>query len=863
MVVRYNPTVQPRPVAQTRFRLTTTPETFGAAEGRAMQTMGAGLLDVSEAMGLRQQLEKDAERRQQQEAYRGDIRQLSYDAEQGYFAKTGTQALGDNRQSYAERLEEARNRRAAQLTGAERERFMRETSDMTMSALDRATQHEAQQSRETVTKSFEATVNGFAEDALLAWNDDRNFQFNMDKAVEAELQAAAIMGLPQEVMSELRRARISELQRSRAILMADQDPTAAMEYIEAVGDQLTSEHRRELETNLEPLVRQHRVDRYMQQFMVPAGQTPQGNTPGMPGYRAAVANAESGGGRNMRNPNGTAQGWYGFTDGTWIAEIDRMRRAGVLPPEMQGMTHQQIMDARHDERLSGIVHDFWAETNANMLRQRGLPVDNVTMYTVHHFGRGAGPALVAASRSNPSKLASEVYRENGWNWSGVVAANPWVKNGMTVGELMAGTAGHIGRAAGFAPRLQFDAASAYAFATTIEDLEEREAFIKAVEAREALIQRQRGAAQAQVMNDATEAYLENGETSLSLEQQMRLGLDGVNTFRDMVYKHQTGSLTTDPSVFTALSDMMASQDPRRLAEFAEENSLEKFADRLSLEDMRYFTQQRSRIRGELEGQQLTKEQIAANPGMAIRIESEHRTDIDRTLEAMGTSESNKPQHRMLMERQLRQRMLDFYNREGRVPVQHEWQQMLDALVLPTNQREGTLGFGGQIPLFRGDAFGDGSQVEIEVAYANVPASERERITAALTAATGRVPTRDEVARYYEDLTLNRGGMGMQPLDADMVPPEHMRFLLSQGKSSESIAQYWQEYVMGVISGDINPMEVPFSDAELDPAAMFEVPRPSPAAPPPGAEDAEAAPVREPVLDAEGEAYELPGPANWQ
>jgi hypothetical protein len=139
-------------------------------------------------------------------------------------------------------------------------------------------------------------------------------------------------------------------------------------------------------------------------------------------YADQVIAAESGGNPNATNPYSSAAGLGGFTNQTWLDTVRAHR-----PDLMRQYSPQEILSMRSDPRLASEMIDALASDNADVLRRKGLPVNQGTLYLAHFAGPGGASGLLNADDAAPvsSVLSPDAMR-----------ANPFLAK-MTVGDLKA------------------------------------------------------------------------------------------------------------------------------------------------------------------------------------------------------------------------------------------------------------------------------------------------------------------------------------------------------------------------------------------------------------------------------------------
>jgi hypothetical protein len=121
-------------------------------------------------------------------------------------------------------------------------------------------------------------------------------------------------------------------------------------------------------------------------------------------YYASIRAAESGGNDRAKNPTSTATGRYQFLQGTW-------QEVAKKHPEL-GLTADGRYDAGQQERA---IRAFTAD-NAAVLRSKGVPITNGSLYAAHFLGAGAAPAAYRAAPNTPMSaiVGPKVIEANGF-----------------------------------------------------------------------------------------------------------------------------------------------------------------------------------------------------------------------------------------------------------------------------------------------------------------------------------------------------------------------------------------------------------------------------------------------------------------
>jgi len=116
-----------------------------------------------------------------------------------------------------------------------------------------------------------------------------------------------------------------------------------------------------------------------------------------------TAIAESGGVASAKNPLSSATGLHQFTKGTWMNMVEKYR-----PDLLEGRTRNDVLSLRTDPNLSTEMAGNLARENAAYLEDRGLPVNEGSLYLSHFLGSGAAADVLRAAPDTPiSNLVGE------------------------------------------------------------------------------------------------------------------------------------------------------------------------------------------------------------------------------------------------------------------------------------------------------------------------------------------------------------------------------------------------------------------------------------------------------------------------
>lgn len=121
-----------------------------------------------------------------------------------------------------------------------------------------------------------------------------------------------------------------------------------------------------------------------------------------------IKQVESSGDAGAQNPDSSAAGLFGFTDGTWVEQ------AREALPEAKGMTREEVLALRDDPDLQETVMQHFTEGNAQALEEKGFEGTPANIYTVHFAGRTGGITILEADEGEAlsSVLSADAMEAN-------------------------------------------------------------------------------------------------------------------------------------------------------------------------------------------------------------------------------------------------------------------------------------------------------------------------------------------------------------------------------------------------------------------------------------------------------------------
>jgi hypothetical protein len=143
-----------------------------------------------------------------------------------------------------------------------------------------------------------------------------------------------------------------------------------------------------------------------------------------------IIRAESNGDPNAKNRRSSALGLGQFLDETWLDMIRSHR-----PDLAKGRNETEILELRRDATLAREITTRFAERNAAMLKQRGLPVTPGNVYLAHFAGGAGAVAILSATEHTDAALVMASADATGQTKrERIVKANPFLER-FTIADL--------------------------------------------------------------------------------------------------------------------------------------------------------------------------------------------------------------------------------------------------------------------------------------------------------------------------------------------------------------------------------------------------------------------------------------------
>ncbi|MFZ5675980.1 MAG: hypothetical protein ACOZAM_23735 [Pseudomonadota bacterium] len=424
IVPEYQRSVALRPSNQQGIDVNATPEAFGAAIGRGMQSLAQGVADVGKAVEVRQAIEDETIARSARNAYMADKDNLMY-GDDGFAGKTGKAAL-DGYDGFGKSLGELRLKHSAGLTPTQQKLFNRAIDPIETDARRSGMIH---RSGELKNFTVEAATNGadaLKQEAVNSYGDDAK----RAKYLQAGLQELAVlgekMGWAPEKLRQIQADYVSDANKLTALRIAQDDPIEAVEFITKHSEEFsTVDHINTLRD-----VARSAGDAVGRDGI--ATRKARGVEP-VDAVVNKIIGVESGGNPAARNPRSTAAGLGQFVDDTWVAMLRKYR-----PTLAAGKSRAELIEMKSSAGLSREMTKRYAEENASILQMAGFQASAGNVYLAHFLGPGGAKTILGAG--DAASVSSVLP-------PAVIDANPFLR-GMTVADIKDWAAKKMGGEAG-------------------------------------------------------------------------------------------------------------------------------------------------------------------------------------------------------------------------------------------------------------------------------------------------------------------------------------------------------------------------------------------------------------------------------
>ena len=253
-VPEYTPQERIRSGFRQKSSVQTNPDAFGAGIGRATQTLGDGIVNVSDALVLREQIKANADALSAYNNYRSNLSEVRT----GYLSRTGENGLNIKEESDQEFFK-IRQQFTQGLSGRALRLFNERADNLDFQSQSMILNHEAAQTRSYIVDQHTASIASLVEDAAAFSNNEKLFNENLQLATDQQRQLSVLEGSSSEATQQAIDKLTSTAVRARVELQIENDPIAANNIFNNYRNKLTVADSYYLKKRLEPLVLNQRA----------------------------------------------------------------------------------------------------------------------------------------------------------------------------------------------------------------------------------------------------------------------------------------------------------------------------------------------------------------------------------------------------------------------------------------------------------------------------------------------------------------------------------------------------------------------------------------------------------------------------
>lgn len=768
-VPTFQPTVRDRPIFQQSVNVQASADDMGAAVGRGMQGLAAGISDMGDAFAQVRALEDEAAVRDARNRYIAESDVLKYDPDRGFLQKEGKAAI-DAYPEFQREIGQLRKNivTSTKLTTGQQRMFARAVEPLEADAGRQAIIHKGNALKNYISDDLESSVETFANQAMLNANDPALVQKYIAAGQLEIRRQGELSGWGDDTLKVREGQFVSGVHRNIAQRIAQDDPLAAEAYMQQNTGQMTGADQFALRNSLEAPVLAAKGERNAAAII--------GGVP-VQDVEAPARTSEI-----ERRPLPPVDGPMAFND---------------VASKMLGLSERADSAAISDfiKRSAGISIDPkvtpWCAAFVNgVLGAAGVEGNGrVNARSFLNFGKPVDVPrmgdIVVLSRGDPNGWQGHVGFFQGFDANGnivVLGGNQGNKVSVAtygrdklLGFRRAGPVNeNTARLPNYSPSGLADISERLA---AISDPKERKATQEALSAHYTVQKKAMDADREQAQSWAETQVMQDpmfDPRKMPLDVQTTIGVSGMTTLMNYQEKvRSSGQPVTDDRAFHDLQTMYA-QDPSAFADI----DLFQYRDKLDNSAWKEVNGWRQTA--------LTDERKAREDGMTLTTAF---SQASSQLEALGIStvglDGNKRQAQAERIAQfnnaLSRQMQEFKAAENKNPTQVDIQTMINRLLLPivvsepyersffdpfrvpgdlygTTKREGFL--------FEAGSRSDSETVDVAVDYADIPADLRRSIALDLARELGRTPNASEVVTRYEDYLLDRDPT---PISVDPVP----------------------------------------------------------------------------------------------
>lgn len=365
-------------------------EAFGVS-GRVLQESGREAMVAGDRLARtvdhQLDLQNEAEAKDADSRFAGEVRNLLFDPEKGYFAQRGEGAVKGGK-PVLEQIDKLRSQYSSSIKSPAAQRAFDNVARTRVAAVDDQVQRHVLVERKTwADNASTARQQNLLDDVGNSVNDPKLLMQTITGLRNEAVQSSLDKGEAPIVAVQKGREAQSKGIKAAVISLSLHDPMRAKAFFDQNIGAITTEDRISVEHMLQT--------RVSQQAGANVSLVLNGISTGVLPYDLKVQGFESGGNDKAKNPDSGAAGRFQFTDQTWLTHAKK-----VLP-EAKLMTDAEILNLRSDKNLSKVVFDAFTKDNEAELQKAGIPVSDTTRYLAHWFGAKGAESILKGDPNTP------------------------------------------------------------------------------------------------------------------------------------------------------------------------------------------------------------------------------------------------------------------------------------------------------------------------------------------------------------------------------------------------------------------------------------------------------------------------------
>ena len=275
-------------------------------------------------------------------------------------------------------------------------------------------------------------VRNALDEAAVSYNDQAKVTVQLQGAADTEYARVLKETSSPDAAQSAARAVTSNGYKSVIQLMAVEDPIKAQRFLDANRDKIDASDAPGLTAAVKEAVTTRNAQNITNTVSATGGVSPN--------YNARVVGAE-GGNPTVENKIG-ALGKYQMIPSTYTS-LGQETEWGK--GKSQAEIRQMLLDPKDGPARQDELQGRYNDRSAKALQGKGVPVNDLTLYTTHFLGQGAGPEILKLPDDTP--LQAGLLKAHGGDAAFVQKvndANPFLAKVETVGDLKALMAQKIG-----------------------------------------------------------------------------------------------------------------------------------------------------------------------------------------------------------------------------------------------------------------------------------------------------------------------------------------------------------------------------------------------------------------------------------